>query len=54
MAPSCSLDKGERYGRMAIGAGFVVTGFLLHRDALAALTLVIVGSAMTATASLGH
>lgn len=54
MAPSCSLGRKERYGRMAIGAGYVVTGFVLHRDTFIALTLVTVGSAMTAAASLGH
>jgi hypothetical protein len=54
MAPSCSLDKSERYGRMTIGAGFVITGFLIHRDAFTAVALVTVGSAMVAAASLGH
>lgn len=39
---------------MAIGAGFVASGFLMHRDAFAAVTLVTVGSAMTVAASLGH
>lgn len=54
MAPACSLDKKERHVRMAIGAGFVMTGFLLHRDAFSAVALVTVGSAMTAAASLGY
>ena len=54
MAPTCGMPKRERYGRMAIGSGFVVGGFLLHRDTFMALTLVAVGSAMTAAASLGH
>ncbi len=35
MAPSCSLEPGERYARMSVGAGFVLGGFLLHQDALA-------------------
>ena len=54
MAPSCTLDKGERYGRMGIGAVFVVTGFLLHRDTFTAVALVTVGSAMTGAAALGY
>jgi hypothetical protein len=54
MAPSCSIDRRERYTRMAIGAGFVVTGFVLHRDAFVAVSLVLTGSAMTVAASLGH
>ena len=54
MAPSCTLDRRERYMRMTIGAGFVVTGFVLHRDAFMAVSLVLTGSAMTAAASLGH
>lgn len=54
MAPTCSLDPKERYGRMALGAGFVVAGFVVHRDAFAAVTLVSVGSAVTAAAALGH
>jgi hypothetical protein len=54
MAPSCTLDRRERYMRMSIGAAFVVTGFVLHRDAFMAVSLVLTGSAMTAAASLGH
>lgn len=54
MAPSGSLDKRERYGRMGIGAAFVAAGFLVHRDALAAVTLVTVGSAVTSAAALGY
>jgi hypothetical protein len=54
MAPTCSLGKTERYGRMLIGTGFVITGFFLRRDALVAVTMVTVGSAMTAAAALGH
>jgi hypothetical protein len=54
MARTCSLDKKERYGRMALGAGFVVAGFLLRRDAFTGLALVIAGSAMAAAASLGY
>jgi hypothetical protein len=54
MAPACSLDRKERYGRMAIGAGFVAWGFVVRHDAFAAVSLVLVGSAMTAAASLGH
>ena len=54
MAPTCGLPERERYTRMAIGTSFVVGGFLMHRDAFAAVTLVTVGSAMTAAASLGY
>lgn len=54
MAPSCSISRGERLGRMGIGAVFVVTGFVVHRDAFAAVTLVTVGSAMTSAAALGY
>lgn len=54
MAPTCSLDKTERYGRMLIGAGFVIGGFVFRRDAFVAVTMVTVGSAMTAAAALGH
>lgn len=54
MAPSCSLDKRERYARMGIGAVFVATGFVMHRDTFAAITLVTVGSAMTSAAALGY
>ena len=54
MAPSCSIGRGERYTRMTLGAGFVVAGFVVHRDAFAAIALVLTGSAMTAAASLGH
>ena len=54
MAPSCGMSKSERYTRMAMGAGFVVGGFLLRRDPFVAVTMVTVGSAMTAAASLGH
>jgi hypothetical protein len=39
---------------MAIGSVFVVAGFVIHRDTLTALTMVAVGSAMTARASLGY
>ena len=54
MAPSCSLSPGERYTRMGIGAGFIVGGFLLQRDALSGVALVTTGSAITAAAALGH
>jgi hypothetical protein len=54
MAPTCSLDKKERYGRMLIGSGFVVGGFFLRSDPFVAVTMVTVGSAMTAAAALGH
>ena len=54
MAATCSLDRKERYGRMAIGTGFVVVGFFLRRDPIVALTMVSVGSAMVAAAALGH
>lgn len=54
MAPSCGIGKRERYGRMAIGTVFVVTGFVVRRDVFAAVSLVLVGTAMTAAASLGH
>jgi hypothetical protein len=54
MAPSCAIPNKERYARMTIGSVFVVAGFLLRRDAFAALALVIVGSAMAGRASLGY
>lgn len=54
MAPACSLDKRERYGRMGIGGVFVAVGFIMHRDTFSAVTLVTVGSAMTSAAALGH
>lgn len=54
MAPTCSLDRRERYTRMTIGSAFVLGGFLVSRDAFAAVTMVSVGSAMTAAAALGH
>ncbi len=54
MEPSCTMSKSERYGRMAIGAVFVVAGFVVRRDAFAAVTLVTVGSAVTAAAALGR
>lgn len=54
MAPSCSLDSKERYGRMVIGTGFAVGGFFLQKDPFVAVTMVSVGSAMVAAASLGH
>jgi hypothetical protein len=54
MAPTCGIPKRERYGRMAIGSGFVLGGFLVHRDPFVALTMVTVGSAMAAAASLGQ
>ena len=54
MAPSCSLNREERRGRILIGAGFVAAGFVVHRDAFAAISLVLVGSAMTSAAALGH
>lgn len=54
MEPSCTMSKTERYGRMAIGAAFVVTGFVIRRDVFPAVTLVTVGSAVTAAAALGR
>jgi hypothetical protein len=39
---------------MALGAGFVVGGFLLRRDVFTSVTMVTVGSAMTARAALGY
>ena len=54
MAPTCSLDDRERYVRMGIGAAFVLGGFLLRRDAFSGVTLVLVGSAITAAAALGY
>lgn len=54
MAPSCRIPDRERYTRMAIGSAFVIWGFLMSRDVLVRLTLVTVGSAMTAAAALGH
>ena len=54
MARACSIPQGERYTRMALGAGFVVGGFLLRRDVFASVTMVTVGSAMTARAALGY
>ena len=54
MAPSCSIGNTERYQRMAMGAVFVICAFFIRRDAFAAVTMVTVGSAMTAAAALGH
>jgi uncharacterized membrane protein len=54
MAPSCSIGNPERYQRMMIGAGFVVGGFILRSDPFVAVTMVTVGSAVTAAAALGH
>lgn len=54
MAPSCSLSPNERRGRMALGAAFVLAGFILRRDPFSGVTLVLTGSAITAAASLGH
>ena len=54
MAPSCSMPDRERYTRMTIGTGIMLGGFLMRSDAFAAVTLVTVGSAMTAAAALGH
>ena len=54
MARTCSIPQKERYTRMAIGSVFVVAGFVIHRDTFTAVTLVAVGSAMTARASLGY
>lgn len=54
MAPSCSIDRTERYIRIGIGTTFVVAGFLVRRDTFAAVSLVLTGSAMIAAASLGH
>jgi hypothetical protein len=39
---------------MALGAGFVLGGFLIRRDVFTAVTMVTVGSAMTARAALGY
>jgi len=54
MARTCSIPQKERYTRMAIGGVFVVAGFVIHRDTVTAVTMVTVGSAMTARASLGY
>lgn len=54
MAPSCSIKNSERYVRMSVGAGLVLGGFVMHRDAFAAVTLVTAGSAITAAAALGY
>jgi len=54
MAPSCNLDPKERTRRIWIGAAFVTAGFVLHRDTVAALSLVTAGSAITAAAALGY
>lgn len=54
MAQSCSIAKSERYTRMALGAGYVLAGFLLRRNALVAVSAVTVGSAMVVAASLGR
>ena len=54
MARACSIPARERYTRMALGAGFVVGGFLLRRDPFTAVIMVTVGSAMTARAALGY
>jgi hypothetical protein len=54
MAPSCRIPDRERYTRMAIGSTFVTGGFLMSHDVFVRLTLVTVGSAMTAAAALGH
>jgi hypothetical protein len=48
------MKDSERYGRMAFGAVFIVAGFVMRRDAFAAVTLVTVGSAVTAAAALGR
>ncbi len=40
--------------RMSIGSVMVAAGFLLRRDAFTAVSLVLVGSAMTSAAALGH
>jgi hypothetical protein len=39
---------------MALGAGFVLGGFLLRRDAVTSVIMVTVGSAMAARAALGY
>jgi len=39
---------------MAMGAAFVLGGFLIRRDAFVSVTMVTVGSAMTVAASLGY
>ena len=54
MAPSCNLNPAERNARMSIGAGFILGGFLLQRDALSGVTLVATGSAIAAAAALGY
>lgn len=54
MVPPCSLNPSERYARMSIGAGFILGGFLLHRDALSGVMLVSTGSAIAAAAALGY
>jgi hypothetical protein len=54
MARACSIPQRERYTRMALGAGFVLGGFLIRRDVFTAVTMVTVGSAMTARAALGY
>ncbi len=48
------MKMSERYGRMAVGAALIVAGFVIRRDAFAAVTLVTVGSAVTAAAALGR
>lgn len=54
MARACSIPQKERYTRMAMGAAIVAGGFVFHRDTFTALTMVTVGSAMTARAALGY
>lgn len=54
MAPTCRISRSERTTRMALGTGFVIAGFVLRWSTPAAVTMVSVGSAMIAAASLGH
>lgn len=54
MPRACSISKRERYSRMALGAGYVLGGFLLRRDVFVSVTMVTVGSVMTARAALGY
>ena len=54
MARVCSIPQKERYTRMAMGTAIVLGGFVIQRATLTALTMVTVGSAMTARAALGY
>jgi len=54
MPRTCNIPQRERYTRMALGAGFVLGGFLIRRAVFTSVIMVTVGSAMTSWAALGH